>query len=378
LKINKGTIGGSMGLDQFIGLRLKHDLYNETGHFLLSKNVTFEEEHISKIIKHNIVLSKEDFIFEKKLNEQDRGKSFIKQMIQDTTEEIKEIFDLVRYTDDLSIVQFEQNILPSIHNISKDTNISSIFEELQTKDEYTYRHNIAVGVISTLLGKWIGLSETELNTLTIAATLHDIGKMKIPLDVLNKPGRLTEDEYEIVKGHTIYGFEILKNTVGISNEVSLVALQHHEREDGSGYPYGLMGDKINLLSKIVAVADIYHAMTSNRVYHEALPFFKVMKEMREGSFGHLDPKIVNVFMQHVMDSLIGTEVELSDGNKGTIIMVNTLDPINPLVQVEDKFIDLSRESNLKIENTLSFVDASPYKKQYYTTSIHPYEEKIRI
>src|SRR5690606_23577733 len=153
-----------------------------------------------------------------------------------------------------------------IQNVSENTNVLQLFVALQAKDDYTYRHNIAVGALANLIGNWMNLDHQALMQLTTAALLHDVGKVLISESILNKPGKLTDEEYAIMKKHTIYGYEILNDTVGISHRQALVALQHHERMNGSGYPMGIKRDNIDLFSRIVAVADIFHAMTSNRVY----------------------------------------------------------------------------------------------------------------
>lgn len=223
------------------------------------------------------------------------------------------------------------------------------FGEVQALDNYTYKHNIAVGVISTLLGKWMGLSQEELDILTLGAILHDIGKMRIPMDILNKPGKLTRDEYEDMKKHTTYGYEILCATEGLSPRTALIALQHHERENGQGYPQQLQPEEVDPLSKIVAVADVFHAMTSKRVYHEASPFFQVMKEIHGDVYGRLDAHITFTFLQQWMLHTIGKKALLSNGEIGTILMVPASNPLQPLIQLDqDQYIDLQKHSHIEL------------------------------
>jgi HD-GYP domain-containing protein (c-di-GMP phosphodiesterase class II) len=201
-------------------------------------------------------------------------------------------------------LEVREKIIPPIQEAAENPNVFQLFSQLQSRDDYTYRHNIGVGVIAALIGKWMNLSGSTLSLLTLSATLHDVGKMKVPLDILNKPGRLTDEEFKHIKKHTIHGYDLIKSTVGLSHRTALVALQHHEREDGSGYPFQLKGEKIDLLSKIVGVADVFHAMTSNRVYHDASPFFHVMKQMNDDVFGKLNPEVVTTFVQHIMNKRI--------------------------------------------------------------------------
>ncbi|MEH7224368.1 HD-GYP domain-containing protein [Bacillus sp. JJ1566] len=273
--------------------------------------------------------------------------------LEEAIDQVQDIFYFVKRHTKLPLAEIKQTVIPIIQTASEIPQFFHLFYQLQSADDYTYRHNIGVGVIATLIGKWLTLSDKDLTALTIAATLHDIGKTKIPTEILNKPGKLTKAEYEVVKKHTIYGYEILKNTEGISHEISLVALQHHEREDGKGYPFGLKGSRISYFSKIVAVADVFHAMSSNRVYHDATPFYQVIKQMNDDMFGKLDPTILVPFLQQIMNALIGHPVLLTDGQIGRIKYINPFDLLNPLVEVSNTIIDLSVQKSIQIERVLS-------------------------
>ena len=164
-----------------------------------------------------------------------------------------------------------------------------------------------------------------------------------------KPGKLTPDEFEEIKRHTIYGYDILKDVEGISPRVALVALQHHERLDARGYPDRLRSNEVDPLSRIVAVADVFHAMSSKRPYHEALPFHQVVREMRDGSFGELDPEVVSVFLKMMIRNLLGSKVKLTDGRWGEVVYINPHDDTNPLIRVDDVFLDLSQERQIHIQ-----------------------------
>jgi len=183
--------------------------------------------------------------------------------------------------------------------------------------------------------------------------LHDVGKMLIPEAILNKAGKLTAEEFAMMQKHTVYGYEILKATVGVTHRQALVALQHHERINGSGYPSGIKKDDIDLFSRIVSVADVFHAMTSNRVYQNHFPFYRVLSEMERDMYSGLDPAITMLFIEKTMNALIGDSVLLTDGREGTIITVPKNDPTRPLIQVGDNFVDLSKDLSLQIKQIVT-------------------------
>lgn len=277
----------------------------------------------------------------------------VAKKINAASRQMEEIFDIVAKTGVVPINEIKNDIMPAIRQAAEIPHIYHLFYELKSKDEYTYRHTVCVGIIATLIGKWLNLSQTELFDLSLGATLHDIGKARVPSDILNKPGRLTQEEYREMKRHTVYGYKLLQNIPEINERVALIALQHHEREDGGGYPFHLQSEKIDKLAKVVAIADVYHAMSSPRVYHQAEPFHIVISQMQNDVFGKFDPKIMMVFLFKIMDSLVGRRVLLSSGEEGTIIMVDPYEPLRALVKSEDTLIDLRLNRGLRISRVLN-------------------------
>ncbi len=333
----------------FIGTRLKRDIFNQNGTMLLQQGTVLDEEFLKKIMDNKVSITEDDVI----VPTEDQEHQQIELLVDEASEEMERIFNEIRYNRKVPVMDVRNKIMPSIQKVTEDPDLFRLLATLQSKDDYTYRHNIGVGVIATMIGKWMKLDSRNLSLLSLAATLHDVGKMKIPLDILNKPGKLTKSEYEVIQKHTIYGYELLTGTVGISSRVAQVALQHHEREDGGGYPYGITGNEMDPFSRIVAVADVFHAMTSKRPYHEARPFYQVIKEMENDQFGKLDPQIVKVFLKHIMDAMVGSEVILTDGRKGKIILTQPHDLIRPLIVVGEEFIDLSKAGSINIEKVNS-------------------------
>jgi putative nucleotidyltransferase with HDIG domain len=267
--------------------------------------------------------------------------------------QMEEIFDVVARTGVVPVAEIKSEIMPAIRQAAEIPHIYHLFYELKSKDEYTYRHTVCVGIISTLIGKWLNLNQSDLNDLSLGATLHDIGKARIPADILNKPGRLSQEEYTEMKRHAVYGYRMLKDIPDLNERIALIALQHHEREDGGGYPFSLRSGKIDEFAKIVAIADVYHAMSSSRVYHQAEPFHIVISQMQNDVYGKFDPKIMLVFLYKIMDSLVGRRVLLSSGEEGTILMVDPFEPLRALIKTEDTLIDMRLNRGLRISRVLN-------------------------
>jgi putative nucleotidyltransferase with HDIG domain len=254
----------------------------------------------------------------------------------------------IQYTRNVPVMEYKNVIVPSLQRIASDPNIFRLFEAIKAKDNYTYEHSVAVGVLAALIGNWLNLSEGELASLTLAAILHDVGKVRIPIEIIEKSDKLSAEEDRVMRAHTVFGYELLKNTVGISQRMAIVALQHHEREDGSGYPFGLGKDRLDQFSKIVAVADVFHAMSSKRPHHEAIPFFEIVTQLRQETFGKLDPYIVSIFIKNITQRLVGKKVLLTDGRSGKIVFINRNNDLHPLIKLDNGFIDLSLDSSIQI------------------------------
>ena len=217
-------------------------------------------------------------------------------------------------------------------------------------DDSTYVHSMNVSMIANIIGKWLGYSEGELRILTVAGLLHDIGKLKIPKEIIKKPSKLTDEEFHIIQSHPQYGYEILQSK-NLDKRVKLAALQHHERTDGTGYPNKLHAKEIDEISKIISIADVYDAMTANRVYREGLCPFTVI-EFFEHERHLYDPGVLYMFLQRTVEAYINTDVLLSNGEKGKVVLLNQNVLSKPIVITPKKTYDLSKETDLSIQTIL--------------------------
>lgn len=257
---------------------------------------------------------------------------------------------------------FKQVSLKDMMNISQSEvlpliNSSGAIHHLQLlgeHDNYTLGHSLNVSIISGLLGKWLGYQQKELDQLVLTGLLHDIGKLSIPYDIINKKGKLTDKEMRIMRMHAENGYKILKNSnVDFSRDVLYGVLEHHERRDGSGYPYGLKGVHIHPFAKIIAVVDVYDALSSDRSYKSKIHPFAVVEILHSEMFEKLDPKVCSVFMYNVKDYFNDTVVELSDGRHAVVVRMGHFLTSRPMVRTTDgDFIDLEQTKDLHITKVI--------------------------
>ncbi len=229
--------------------------------------------------------------------------------------------------------------------------IFDMLHNMRNYDDPTFAHCMNVALICHVFGTWLNMPDHDVNTLTIAGLLHDVGKLKIPEQILGKPSKLTDDEYQVIKTHTVEGFNILKN-LDMDEHIKNTALMHHERCDGSGYPLGLTGDRIDDFAKIVAIADVYDAMTSARVYRGPLCPFKVISIFESEGLQKYDSKYILTFLEYIVNSYVNNRVLLSNGLEGDIVLINKLDLSHPMVHCGSHYIDLSHEHGLFVEAIL--------------------------
>ncbi|WP_199616874.1 HD-GYP domain-containing protein [Paenibacillus alkalitolerans] len=219
--------------------------------------------------------------------------------------------------------------------------------------DYLIHNSIMVALSSYQLARWCGYPQKDWIPVALAGLLHDVGNVRIDDDILLKPNRLTNNEYEELKKHTIIGYNILKNVAGLNDGVKLCCLQHHEREDGTGYPLGVKGDKIHFYAKTIAVTDMFHAMTTHREYKKASSPYLVLEQLMKEAFGKLDPGIVQTFINKVTEFHNGTVVRLNDNAIGEIVFTDRNNPTRPMVSVNGKIINLAQERSYFIQEVIS-------------------------
>ena len=205
--------------------------------------------------------------------------------------------------------------------------------EIRTADDYTFEHSVSVCIYSLIIGISLGYSDDDLLELGIGAILHDIGKLKIPNKILKKPSQLTKNEFFLIKNHTIYGYEILSNSDNISKRSAEIALYHHERVDGSGYPNNRSLNDIPEFARVAAIADVFDALTSDRVYRGKLGPKDVIEYMTSKEINHFDQEMLDIFIRFIILYPVGSPVLLNSGEKAIVLAVNKNYPTKPIVRV---------------------------------------------
>jgi putative nucleotidyltransferase with HDIG domain len=229
--------------------------------------------------------------------------------------------------------------------------VQYLLNTIEKSDEYTYSHSVNVALYSLLIAKWLELPETWIKEITIAGLLHDIGKVLIPKEILNKKNKLTENEFAIMKYHTVVGYESIKDIPHLEMSVKEAVLYHHERLNGSGYPQGIGGDDLSLYTRIVSIADVYDAMTQNRIYKKKRNPFEVFKFFSTEGLGIFDIEIVEVFLKNIAGLLIGLNVILDNNKVGEIVYIPPHNITRPMVKLGSTVID-STQLNLRIESVI--------------------------
>lgn len=300
------------------GMVLARSIVGEDGRILLKGGMRLKSSYIERLRRLDIpavyILDPgEEYVHSELVSERVRTAAVL---------QVKQAFKAVAVGRPIKLRAIRDTVDRLLEEILATRSPVIGLSEIRAKDVYTYSHSVNVGIISLLLGIGYGLSMPQLRELGVGALLHDIGKLHIPEEILQKPGPLTQEENDIMRQHTKWGYDHLRAYPDLSLLAAAVAWQHHERLDGSGYPLGLRGDRIHIYSRLVMVADVYDAMTSERPYRPAVEPLDALRHLQRLS-GHL-------FAEDVVDGLAqvvgpyprGSRVLLNTGEVARVVEVN--------------------------------------------------------
>lgn len=218
-----------------------------------------------------------------------------------------------------------------IDNLSSKNDILVNINDIKQYDDYTFHHSLSVSIMSIALAMELGMSNKEVFEIGLAGLLHDIGKLSVPKEILNKPGRLTDEEFEVMKLHPVYAAKQLKERHLVSEDCCAGVLQHHEKYNGTGYPYGLKGEEIHKYARVLCIADVYDALTSKRPYRNPSSPNEVLEYIMGGSATHFDVEYVKAFMRKIAPYPVGSKITLSNGHIATVLKNYPEQPLRPLI-----------------------------------------------
>lgn len=353
------------------GMVLGETIYDHVGNVLLSKGIELRHVYIEKIslLKLDTVLVSDisKYIFEEPtLSVVDPVLSMVNRDIivaetrSDATMLVRQFMDgLGGPAGTPNIDKFLLIVNQIIDEILKNDEIAFNLGDLKSVDDYTFEHSVNVCVLALLSGISLGMKKVSLVELGIGAILHDIGKILIPQDVLNKPGLLDDEEFDTVKRHARLGYDVLNRIKGVSQASAAVAMHHHERYDGNGYPNALKNEAIPLYSRIVAIADVFDALTSDRVYSRKISPYKAMEYVISMVGAHFDQGIVKKFTKQLGFFYKGLHLELNTGETAVVVMPQISRPLVRVLRdsqgmdIKDYYeIDMLKNPGIQIRNVI--------------------------
>ena len=346
------------------GMVLSKDVINSDGRLIAPASTVLTLDIISRISGYNIleisvyekrkeaphenVAYKEQMTYYEKVKDSDNFKNFSKTFLEGTNELESNLKNIVLNNSQIDTDSLLNNTSKILSECNNTLLAFDMLHCMRDIDDLTYVHSMNVAIIASVIGKWLKYSEDDIKVITLCGILHDIGKLLVPKEILTKPDRLTANEYAIMKEHVNLGYQIVKEA-DIDDRIKSAVLLHHEKCDGSGYPFGLKSSDISDFAKIITIADIYDAMTCNRIYRHAICPFSVIKSMEEDAFTKFDPAFIIPFLKNVASSYIGNNAKLSDGRTGEVVMINGHAIARPIIRCgNNEFVDLSKNPNIQI------------------------------
>lgn len=331
------------------GMILYKDLYGFSDNLMLSKYHALEDKEIKRIQELNFEGA---YICDENETDSDCDYIISDRLRVRAVDTIKTTF-LSAETNNVTaenIAPLKNVVNEIIEEIIQNRNATLNMIELKRFDDYTYEHSVNVCAYSILLGVEAKLNKDKLYDLGIGSILHDIGKIFVPKNILTKPEKLNEAEFSEMKKHCILGCDYLRNKWEIRPESRMIVLSHHEREDGKGYPFGLSSDKQTFFSKIVAISDIYDALTSNRPYRSAVSPSEAFEHVMGNVDSLFNVNIVNLFLKKIIPYPVGTKVFLSNGMNALVLENHNECILRPTV----KLITDNRDTTYNPENIIIY------------------------
>ncbi|MBH1941897.1 HD-GYP domain-containing protein [Mobilitalea sibirica] len=347
------------------GMIVAEDVYTKDHHLVIAKDTTLSDKIITRLEFYSItdlsvltdtnIIEKENTIIEttfyEEIKKSEAFRRFHKAYISTVNDFQNTLNNIVTNDKEIDTDHLLTDLSKILYQCNTNIELFNMLHCMREFDDTTYVHSLNVSLICNIIGKWLHFSPEDLEVITLCGLLHDLGKLLIPSDIITKPAKLTQEEYTTIKTHALRGYNLLKDK-NIDSRIKNAALMHHERCDGSGYPYGLTNEHIEPFAKLVSIADVYDAMTCARVYRGPLCPFEVVSIFETEGYTKYDPKYIMTFLEGIVQTYIHNNVRLNDKKEGEIVLINRFELSRPVVKVNDQFIDLSKHRNLYIESLI--------------------------
>lgn len=263
--------------------------------------------------------------------------------------EVKNIFNAIKESDVIEVREIKDRLKTMLPAMINNNDVLMRLSQLSETDDYLFDHSFRVSIMAANLAKWLRYEPQDIENIALSALLYEVGNLRLPQQIFKKHGPLTTAEKLLVEKAPQLAYNILLKTPGLSRDIKIVALQHHERLDGTGYPLRVRSAQIHDFSKIIMVCDIYDAMTHDRPYRKKLSPFQAAEFILWESGRSLDMKVCYFFLKNLAEFYTGKNCLLSNGETAKIVYVDVNYPTRPLLQLGNRFIDLSKDHSLKIE-----------------------------
>ena len=312
------------------GMKLAKDVVLDDGRILLLKGFTIKPRYLNKLKVYTVpfIYVEDDIVELEEISEE--------RVYEDAFSNIKDIMESIRYDEKVDIEELKETVDDMVQHILNDDMVFMTLTGIRDIDNYTFLHSVDVCIYSVITAKALNINNNDIYELALAAILHDVGKCKIPLSILNKPGKLTTEEFEVMKHHSIKGFEIVGQMPGISERIARVICQHHEKWDGSGYPLGLKNYDIELWARIISISDVYDALTANRVYRKRFMPHEAAEYLMANNESQFDPRILQSFINNIAIYPQDIIVLLNTGEVARVLPAKGMASMRPKVSVITK------------------------------------------
>lgn len=342
-------------------MTLAKPVFNGKGQVLISEGIPLSERMIKRLIELGITYV---YIMDPHTDDVELVPAIDDQTRKEAIEIIEQAFAVVSNEKELTKdfvfnglgKKFSFVVRDILQQVKNHKDVISLLTDVYSYDNYIFTHSLNVTIYTLALGMELKLSYKQLEEIGMGAMLHDVGKMLIPYDILSKPAKLTDEEYEVIKRHSEDGFSLLRHVPNIPLTAAHCAFQHHERLDGSGYPRGLVGNDIHFYSRILAITDVYDAVTSNRVYRKAMLPHEGLEILYAGAGAKFDLQMVEAFRKSIAAYPAGLTVHLNDGRKGIVIRQNPGISDRPVIRIiEHNGHRLRSPYEINLKNELSSI-----------------------